>query len=228
MYNISEIIELSKLQKFLDTQDTKILKEKLQKVVVGQDSVLTETQGGSEARNTRFELSSCAALIELGYNAILTDLNPDIEIKERKRKVAIECKRVFNGTDENIIERLRDGIKQLEQRDGGRKYDFRLVMIDVTRVITGGEYHLNGPVEEAYPLLQSRLNAKLHIIKKELKRSQLLDAVIMVYSDHITEPGGGEVFSNVHQNDVVIGPHISPQREVELMRVLRKMIVAWS
>lgn len=207
--NISDLKHLHFIKRNIGDQNPSLLKEKLSLSMTGPDSIRQESRNNTRSRDARFELSICAQLNSMGFNALLCHPNPDILATRKKIRAAIECKRIFSET--RLIKQIDAAAHQLKIRKGNQEADLRLIFCDMTRALTSGNSHLNGELPSIIPDLTAELNCWSQKIMQELLRRQIrsIDAVVLVYQDYIESNKPEYRLTAITQQSVIISPNSS-------------------
>lgn len=202
--NIADMVHLGFMRRHIGEQDNKILCAKLFLALRGADSVRQETPANTKSRDARYELSMCARLNERGYSSNLAEPNPDIWVKRKNIKAAIECKRVYSS--QGIERRLIEGWKQLRNRPAINGADLHVIFCDITRAFTDGQKHLQGLADDVLKELQGKLYQQSTDIIKLLERNcaSEVDAVVLTYQDYIEPVQSDYVLRGITQQLVII------------------------
>jgi hypothetical protein len=137
---MTESIELVETIPTLRQLNVDIPKELLRRAFSGPADMSREDHTSSEARNAMFELSVAAMGARSGLAPKLSNTNPDVSFQFEGRWVKIECKRVLSVN--RIMERLREGAKQLERSVQGTASDIGIVAISLSKLINPGDRFL--------------------------------------------------------------------------------------
>lgn len=118
-----------------------LFREKFKKILDGSESSVDELSTNNEPRNTQLELMICARLKEVGLDAELGHINPDILVRANGRTYGIECKRIFIGSERSIRDNTKKAIEQLnnhflDDRDFTKR---GVVLLGIDRIYTKGE-----------------------------------------------------------------------------------------
>lgn len=134
------ILDLQELEIILksvsDESNTELVKKKLKLLLQGVQDRTVETQN-TVARDTQFELVFYSELKCAGFQVVLRDPNPDLEINLCPISYGIECKRIFCTDDNSMIRNIRAASSQLRNNYiRNNKHD--IIAISVDRFLTGG------------------------------------------------------------------------------------------
>lgn len=137
---MTESIELVETIPALRRLNVDIPKELLRRAFSGPADISREDHTSNEARNAMFELSVAAMAARRGLTPTLSNTNPDVSFEFEARRVKIECKRILSVN--RMIERLREGIKQLEKSMQGTISDIGIVAISLSKLVNPGDRFL--------------------------------------------------------------------------------------
>ena len=115
----------------------------LKKAFSGPADVFREDETSNHARNAMFELSMGAMAARQGLRPVLSTGNPDVSFQFEGRSVKMECKRVLS--ENKIIERLKEGVKQLGKSVQTGSSDIGLVAISLSKLLNRMDLHRTLP-----------------------------------------------------------------------------------
>ena len=156
---MTESIELVETIPALRRRDVLIPRQLLRRAFSGPTDMSLEDHTSNAARNAMFELSVAAIAARQGLAPTLSDTNPDVSFEFETRRVKIECKRVMSVN--RIMERLREGSKQLEKSVHPTVSDIGIVAISLSKLINRGDRFLvsdsphNNLSEQLHDLLKA-------------------------------------------------------------------------
>ena len=156
---MTESIELVETIPVLRRLDVVIPKELLKRAFSGPVDMSREDHTSNKARNAMFELKVAAMAAQRGIKPILSETNPDVSFEFEDRWVKIECKRVL--TAERIIDRLKEGAKQLEKSVQHTASDIGIVAISLSKLVNPGNLFLvsSSPQNELFQQLRDAMKA---------------------------------------------------------------------
>ena len=165
---MAESIELVETIPALRRLDVVIPEQLLQRVFSGPADMSLEDDASNGARNAMFELSVAAMAARQGLVSVLSNANPDVSFQFEGRWVKIECKRVMSVN--RIMERLKEGTKQLEKSVQHATSDIGIVAISVSKLLNPGDRFLVSlsPREDLSRQLQDELKSN----EQQLARMQ--------------------------------------------------------
>jgi hypothetical protein len=134
---MTESIELVETIPALLRLNVDIPKELLRRAFSGPADTSREDDTSNEARNAMFELGVAAMAARRGLTPTLSNTNPDVSFEFESRQVKIECKRILSVN--RIMERLRQGTKQLEKSVQGTISDIGIVAISLSKLVNLGD-----------------------------------------------------------------------------------------
>lgn len=137
---MAESMELVEVIPRLRQQNVEIPEELLRRAFSGPADTFQEDSTSNQARNAMFELSMGAMAAREGLKPTLSISNPDIAFHFDNRCIKMECKRVLS--ESKIVDRLRDGIKQLDKSVQSGTSDIGLVAISLSKVFNPGDRFL--------------------------------------------------------------------------------------
>jgi len=137
---MTESIELVETIPALRRLNVDIPKELLRRAFSGPADISREDHTSNEARNAMFELSVAAMAARRGLTPTLSNTNPDVSFEFEARRVKIECKRILSV--DRIMERLREGTKQLEKSVQRTISDIGIVAISLSKLVNPGDRFL--------------------------------------------------------------------------------------
>jgi hypothetical protein len=222
-HSISDLLHLSFIHDNLGAQDQRILKIKLTDTLKGASTTRHELPTNTQPRDTMFELSVCARLNWRGFQAYLFDPNPDLIVRYRGTRIAIECKRVFSK--KSIDYHIEKANEQLRDRNASQCSDFRVAYVDITRAFTDGKYHIFGKRDEVVPELAKKLDELGQHVMELLDHRQLtaIDAVVLVYQDYIDAVDDEYSLIGITQTLVVVNPLNMRKRRRKTIYLLRRL-----
>jgi hypothetical protein len=165
---MTESIEIVETIPALRRIDVDIPKQLLQRAFSGPADMSREDDASNGARNAMFELSVAAMAARRGLTPTLSNTNPDVSFQFEGRWVKIECKRVMSVN--RIMERLKEGTKQLEKSVQRAASDIGIVAISVSKLLNPGDRFLvsHSPHED----LSRQLHDELKSNEQQLGRMQ--------------------------------------------------------
>jgi hypothetical protein len=167
---LREIVEV--LEPLIDIYDTlpeeskRIVKEKIEIILTGPTYLIDEG-GNTKARNYQFEFRLTAKFISAGYEVYFLN-NPDIVIKIKGRKYAIECKRVTGTTARSIQTNIESAVDQLMLHKSD--YYAGIIALDVSALLDRRTDILLSSSRELAS--EQILNDVQKMIMKDFERSQ--------------------------------------------------------
>ena len=133
-------IELVETISVLRQNEVNVPPTLLKRAFSGPTDVFKEDESSNHARNAMFELSMGAMVARQGLRPALNTGNPDVSFQFEGRSVKMECKRVLS--ESKIMERLREGIKQLGKSVQTGSSDVGLVAISLSKLLNPGDKFL--------------------------------------------------------------------------------------
>lgn len=107
---LTEAEELVQLLPLLRAVETKLLRQKIERALLGPPIPTEEEQNSSKGRNMLFELVMAGKLMQAGYEPILGE-HPDLACYVDGRRLLIECKRP--GFQDAARKRIKEAGGQL-------------------------------------------------------------------------------------------------------------------
>jgi hypothetical protein len=174
MWSLAESTEFVDSIDGLRKQGCEIPIAVLEAALDGPADLQSETEKSNRGRNTMFEIAVAGRLARSGLSPRLGE-EPDVFVEFDKRRVFIQCKRVFS--ENGISKRVIDAGKQLK-RDLARSLDPRdcgVIAISVSRVFNKGDKLLVAHDEGS---LRQKLRDEIDSIRAAVSREYR----------HVTEP----------------------------------------
>ena len=134
---MAESIELPEVIPTLRQHAVDIPEELLRRAFSGPADTFQEDATSNQARNAMFELSLGGMAARQGLKPTLSTGNPDVTFGFEGRSVKMECKRVLS--ENKIMERLGEAIKQLEKSVKSATSDIGLVAISLSKRLNPGD-----------------------------------------------------------------------------------------
>jgi hypothetical protein len=186
---MTESIELVETIPALRRLSVAIPKQLLRRVFAGPADTSREDPTSNEARNAMFELNVAAMAARRGLTPTLRDVHPDVSFEFEGRLVKIECKRILS--DSRIIERLKEGTKQLKKSVRSIQSDIGVVAISLSKLANPGDRFLVS--DSPHEALSKQLNAALKANEQLLGRMHRpwVSAFIFYVSTASYVPGVG-------------------------------------
>ena len=135
----TEAEEIVELLPFLRSTETKIVRPRVERALLGPPIPTDEDQNSSKGRNALFELVMAAKLKQAGYEPILGK-HPDLAIDADGRRLLIECKRP--ASEGAVRKRIKEAGTQL----AGQVRSWRsgagtrgVVAVSLTKLINPGD-----------------------------------------------------------------------------------------
>jgi len=151
--SFSEIFLINRIVKQLQKHDSKEFIETLEKIVKGNNF-----RGESEkdtARNFIFELLIASDFQEKNFSI---DLSTKTDIVVFEPNILIECKRI--QSEKKLIQRINEGIKQIENRNTGQFNG--IVFIDISELIDiSKRITVQVPLENSIRLLTNLIDTNM-------------------------------------------------------------------
>lgn len=139
---IEALMDASEIDKIVPSlkkqSNKKILKKCLTNILSGSEYRSDETVSNNKARNTMFELLLFSDFVSAGLPAELGDQNPDIIVRLPNAKYLIECKRIFNNSNQSIKSNLIKASKQLSKQLGQPNI-YGVIGLSLDRYYTAGK-----------------------------------------------------------------------------------------
>jgi hypothetical protein len=221
--NLTDMIHLRFIRKHIGMQDPDILKKKLSEVLRGGDSIRNEVAYDTRARDARFELSICARLNSFDIRTRLADPNPDMISIWRRKRIAVEAKRVFSG--ERIEERIAGAHRQLRDRLDGSEFAMRIIYCDITRSLTSGTHHIKGKREAIFRDIELKLTEiGLRVQSQLVSRNALeVDFVVVWYQDFFEPTDEEFTLQGMTQCLAIDNPLLDTPRRRNSAKLIRKL-----
>jgi hypothetical protein len=161
---MAETIELVEVIPALWQHDVEVPGELLSRAFSGPVVMFQEDASSNKARNAVFELSMAAMAARAGLKPSLNNGNPDVSFSFENRFIKMECKRVLS--ENKILGRLREGIKQLEKSVRSDLSDVGLVAISLAKLLNPGDRILVS--DDPYKALSAEIFKTLHANEQSL------------------------------------------------------------
>jgi hypothetical protein len=168
--------------------------ELLRRAFSGPVDTFREDNQSNQARNAMFELSMAAMVARQGMGPTLSNLNPDLAFDFGDRSVKMECKRLIS--EGKLLERIEEGIWQLEKSVMPANNDVGIVAISLSRLFNPGDRVLMVPESiQPHDLLSRELRDVLGRMEGQLSRltHPAVTAVLFYLSSPCYVPGIGYV-----------------------------------
>ena len=191
---MTESIELVETIPALRRLDVVIPKELLRRAFSGPVDMSREDHTSNEARNAMFELSMAAMAARHGLKPTLSNTNPDVSFEFEGRWVKLECKRVLSVN--RIMERLREGSKQLGKSMQRAISDVGIVAISLSKLVNPGDRFLvsDSPHDDLSKQLHNVLKANEQQLAK--MHRPWISAFVFYVSSASYMPGMGYTPTN--------------------------------
>jgi hypothetical protein len=191
---MTESIELVETIPALRRLNVAIPVKLLKKAFSGPADMFREDDASNGARNAMFELSVAAMAARRGLTPTLSNTNPDVSFEFEGRCVKVECKRVISVN--RIMERLKEGVKQLEKSAQRAASDVGVVAISISKLFNPGDRFLvsDSPYDDLSQQLQDELKSNEQQLGRMHRHS--VSAFIFYISSASYVPGKGYTLSN--------------------------------
>jgi hypothetical protein len=159
--------------------------ELLKRALSGPVDTFKEDENSNQGRNAMFELSVGAMVARQEMHPILNVDNPDIAFEFNHRRIKVECKRVIS--ENKVLERIEQGIKQLRKSVRTGTDDVGIVAISLSKVMNPGDRIAIVPESTApHDLLSEELRRVLQANERQIAR--LVEPAITAILFYLSSP----------------------------------------